>query len=48
VSVHYDPMIAKLIVWSEDRDSALRRCRAALVEYQVIFILVTQKFKNVK
>jgi len=38
-------MIAKLIVWSEDRDSALRRCRAALMEYQVIytvFILVTQ------
>ncbi|XP_052797487.1 methylcrotonoyl-CoA carboxylase subunit alpha, mitochondrial-like [Mya arenaria] len=36
VSVHYDPMIAKLIVWSEDRDSALRRCRAALMDYQVL------------
>ncbi|WAR03542.1 MCCA-like protein [Mya arenaria] len=27
---------AKLIVWSEDRDSALRRCRAALMDYQVL------------
>ncbi|XP_053376070.1 methylcrotonoyl-CoA carboxylase subunit alpha, mitochondrial-like [Mercenaria mercenaria] len=36
VSVHYDPMIAKLIVWSEDRESALRRCRSALMEYQVL------------
>ncbi|XP_060553630.1 methylcrotonoyl-CoA carboxylase subunit alpha, mitochondrial-like [Ruditapes philippinarum] len=36
VSVHYDPMIAKLIVWSEDRESALRRCRSALTQYQVL------------
>jgi len=35
VSVHYDPMIAKLVVWSEDRESALRRCKAALIDYQV-------------
>ncbi|KAH3857632.1 hypothetical protein DPMN_100243, partial [Dreissena polymorpha] len=36
VSVHYDPMIAKLVVWSENRESALRRCRAALLDYQVL------------
>lgn len=36
VSVHYDPMIAKLVVWAEDRESALRRTRMALKEYQVI------------
>ncbi|KAK3595753.1 hypothetical protein CHS0354_025382 [Potamilus streckersoni] len=36
VSVHYDPMIAKLIVWAEDRQAALRRCRAALMDYQVL------------
>lgn len=35
VSVHYDPMIAKLVVWSEDRGSALRRIRSALADYHV-------------
>ncbi len=32
VSPYYDPMLAKLIAWGEDRDSALRRLRAALAE----------------
>ena len=35
VSVFYDPMIAKLIVWDEDRDAALRRLRRALADYRV-------------
>jgi 3-methylcrotonyl-CoA carboxylase alpha subunit len=35
ISRFYDPMIAKLIAWGEDRDEALRRLRAALAEYQV-------------
>ncbi len=35
VSVHYDPMIAKLIVWDQDRTSALRRLRSALVDYRI-------------
>ncbi|MCK4508628.1 MAG: acetyl/propionyl/methylcrotonyl-CoA carboxylase subunit alpha [Desulfuromonadales bacterium] len=35
VSIHYDPMIAKLIVWDQDRASALRRLRTALSSYQV-------------
>ncbi len=30
ISVHYDPMIAKLIVWDYDRPSAMRRLRLAL------------------
>jgi len=30
ISVHYDPMIAKLIVWGEDRDMAVRRMCDAL------------------
>ncbi len=30
VSVHYDPMIAKLIAWDADRPAALRRLGAAL------------------
>ncbi|MFB4203345.1 Acetyl-/propionyl-coenzyme A carboxylase alpha chain [wastewater metagenome] len=36
VSVHYDPMIAKLVVWDEDRASALRRLRRSLAHFQVV------------
>jgi len=36
VSVHYDPMIAKLIVWDRDRASALRRMRNALGAYRIV------------
>ncbi|MDF2179953.1 acetyl/propionyl/methylcrotonyl-CoA carboxylase subunit alpha [Aliiglaciecola sp. CAU 1673] len=35
VSVYYDPMIAKLIVWDEDRNKALRRLAKALSEYRI-------------
>lgn len=35
VSVYYDPMIAKLIVWDENRDKALARMRKALKEYRI-------------
>jgi 3-methylcrotonyl-CoA carboxylase alpha subunit len=33
ISVHYDPMIGKLVVWDHDRPSALRRLRAALEDF---------------
>ncbi|MBV9655386.1 MAG: acetyl/propionyl/methylcrotonyl-CoA carboxylase subunit alpha [Acetobacteraceae bacterium] len=36
ISPYYDPMIAKLIVWSETRDAALRQLAAALGEYEVV------------
>jgi 3-methylcrotonyl-CoA carboxylase alpha subunit len=36
VSIHYDPMVAKLIVWDTDRAGALRRLKSALAEYQVV------------
>ena len=35
VSVYYDPMIAKLIVWDEDREKALQRLTKALREYRI-------------
>ncbi|MFU8806724.1 MAG: acetyl-CoA carboxylase biotin carboxylase subunit, partial [Bradymonadaceae bacterium] len=35
VPVHYDPMIAKLIVWGEDRAHAIARMRRALSEYVI-------------
>ncbi|MFC1688165.1 acetyl-CoA carboxylase biotin carboxylase subunit [Pseudomonadota bacterium] len=35
VSVYYDPMIAKLVVWDENRERALSRLGRALSEYRV-------------
>ncbi|MCV2885223.1 acetyl/propionyl/methylcrotonyl-CoA carboxylase subunit alpha [Aestuariibacter sp. AA17] len=35
VSVFYDPMIAKLIVWDENREKALARLSTALSEYHI-------------
>lgn len=35
VSVHYDPMIAKLVVRGEDRNDALRVLKRALDSYNV-------------
>ncbi|TRZ01118.1 hypothetical protein DNTS_007843 [Danionella cerebrum] len=33
VSAHYDPMIAKLVVWGEDRSAALKKLRYCLRQY---------------
>ncbi|MFY8092451.1 MAG: acetyl/propionyl/methylcrotonyl-CoA carboxylase subunit alpha [Niveispirillum sp.] len=35
ISIFYDPMIAKLIVWDKDRDSAVRRLEKALAETEI-------------
>lgn len=36
VSLHYDPMIAKLIVFAADREKAVQRLRRALGDYTVL------------
>eukprot|EP01132_Coremiostelium_polycephalum_P006181 gene6181-7695_t len=36
VSVYYDPMIAKLVVWDTDRDKALRYLRNSLEDYHIV------------
>ncbi|XP_061493390.1 methylcrotonoyl-CoA carboxylase subunit alpha, mitochondrial [Rhineura floridana] len=36
VSIHYDPMIAKLVVWAEDRQAALRKLRYCLQQYNIV------------
>ena len=36
ISPHYDPMIAKLIVWDESRERALARMLQALADYRVV------------
>ncbi len=35
ISTYYDPMLAKLLTWGEDRAQALERMRNALTEYRV-------------
>lgn len=36
ISPHYDPMIAKLIVWDEDRDRACARMLQSLAQYRIV------------
>jgi propionyl-CoA carboxylase alpha chain len=38
VPIHYDPMIAKLVVWGADRAEAISRTRRALQDYRVVGI----------
>jgi 3-methylcrotonyl-CoA carboxylase alpha subunit len=36
ITPHYDPMIAKLIVWGEDRAQAIRRMQIALADFEAV------------
>lgn len=44
VGVFYDPMIAKLIVWDENRDRALQRLASALAEYRIVGVTTNISF----
>ncbi|WP_119153671.1 acetyl/propionyl/methylcrotonyl-CoA carboxylase subunit alpha [Caldimonas tepidiphila] len=44
ITPHYDPMIAKLIVWDLDRERALARMRAALAQYRVVGVANNVEF----
>lgn len=44
IGVHYDPMIAKLIVWDADRPAALNRLRAALAELEIVGLATNAPF----
>jgi 3-methylcrotonyl-CoA carboxylase alpha subunit len=44
VTPYYDPMIAKLIVWDEDRTRALRRLRGALQQTEVVGVKTNTAF----
>jgi 3-methylcrotonyl-CoA carboxylase alpha subunit len=44
ITPHYDPMIAKLIVWGEDRAIALGRMRAALADYEIVGVATNVEF----
>lgn len=38
VSMYYDPILAKLIVWGEDREDARKRMKTALEDYAILGI----------
>nr|WP_230371378.1 hypothetical protein [Paludibacterium denitrificans] len=44
ISPFYDPMIAKLIVWGETREAALRQLDTALAAYQVVGVTTNIPF----
>ncbi len=44
VSINYDPMIAKLIVWDTDRNAAIRRLRTALADFEVVGVTTNTGF----
>lgn len=44
VSPFYDPMIAKLIVWDENRDLAIARLRNALADYRIAGVTTNLHF----
>ncbi len=46
VSIYYDPMIAKLIVWDKDRHSALARLKGALQDFHVAGLTTNISFLN--
>jgi len=44
VPMHYDPILSKLIVWGEDRESARRKMISALSDYVILGIKTTIPF----
>ena len=44
VSVYYDPLIAKLIIYAEDREAAIRRMRSALADTVLLGITTNWRF----
>ena len=44
VSVHYDPILSKLVVWDETREQTRRRMASALREYVILGIKTTTHF----
>lgn len=44
VTIFYDPMIAKLVVWSPDRSSALSKLRQSLSQYHIVGLKSNVRF----
>jgi len=46
ISMHYDPMIAKVIAWGDDRESALKRLSDAVSATEIVGVKNNQTFLN--
>ncbi len=44
ITVHYDPMISKVVCWGRTRDEAIRRMLRALSEYRIAGVETTIPF----
>ena len=44
ITPYYDPMIAKLIVWDEDRERACARMLRALAQYRIVGVANNVEF----
>jgi acetyl-CoA carboxylase biotin carboxylase subunit len=44
ISLYYDPLISKLLVWGKDRDEAIQRMKRALSEYNILGVATTIPF----
>jgi acetyl-CoA carboxylase biotin carboxylase subunit len=44
ISIYYDPLIAKLVCWANDRGSAIERMKRALSEYKIFGVVSNISF----
>ncbi len=44
IPIYYDPMIAKLVVWGEDRETAIRKMTKAIEDFDIVGIQTTMSF----
>ena len=47
IPIYYDPMIAKMVVWGQDRNEAIARTKRALEEYRISGVKTTIGFHRV-
>ena len=44
ISIYYDPLVAKLVCWAKDRESAIARMKRALSEYKIFGVVSNISF----
>ncbi len=47
ITIHYDPLISKLVCWSDNRDSAIDRMLRALFEYVIGGLITNISFLKI-
>ncbi len=44
ITAHYDSLVAKLVVWADDRDGAMRKLQGALNDFEIVGIATNLDF----